>query len=674
MNLSPAPRSMPAFMTAALRRLRSVRLLLACACALPVLPLRAADAAPAPAVEKRDPAAEFAAALASVQDDGRRTIDEMLNAYSRLSVMQHPGASALRIDLLRMTEQIHRERRRHFSVEEVDGLTLRNPNFWQAWFEFHPQDSSLLMLHAGLLLDAGALHRASTLFTIGVQALPLASRERMLWLTQQARANWALYKRLADLEARDQAGRRDQAAARQTRLEAALRDWPDDAFALEELVKLKAGVKPPRDSGRGRADPPVVLSKPARERVAAELGRLRYLAPTAAARYGGDAALAGKFLRLWADFLDEERPADDRQNVQLAEVCGKLAEPELRAWILRVSAARRGFYAPADLTALAEVCAERLTPSEFKDLSEVLEAGNSPGTRLSVVSEVTEELLPGMDPQVHPVYAEHAVRELVRETFWIEAVGDDADLRAMHQWQRSVRLTNVGCYTAALADLDAALAHDPKRAEWLVDRAMLLAKLGRPDEAEPVFAQALKLEPKNEHLRSTLAIFRFGQGRFAEAERLYRGAKSDDPNRAYTVIMAYLASARRGAADQAWLKKNLGSAGGRWPAAILRHLAGEIDRQALLDAAGDDSDLRNSEQQCEAFFTLGELALARGDAATAKLELENCEHAGIVGFIEYGLAQLELLRLEPERAKRTAPPATDAAPANPETPPKGERI
>ena len=135
-----------------------------------------------------------------------------------------------------------------------------------------------------------------------------------------------------------------------------------------------------------------------------------------------------------------------------------------------------------------------------------------------------------------------------------------------------------------------------------------------------------------------------GEGRFAEAERLFRAARPEGGNYEYDVIFGYLAGLRRGAPDRAWLRQER-LAGPGWPAPIRRYLAGEIDRAALLQAARDPFDLRTTEQQCEAYLSLGMVALAAGDKEAAQREFENCVQSGIVGFIEYDLARRELARL-----------------------------
>ncbi len=152
-----------------------------------------------------------------------------------------------------------------------------------------------------------------------------------------------------------------------------------------------------------------------------------------------------------------------------------------------------------------------------------------------------------------------------------------------------------------------------------------------------------------------------------------KGSKPDNANLPYEVIFGYLAGLRRGTADRAWLQLTRMPAGD-WPAPIQRHLAGEIDRAALLQAARDAFDMRTNEQQCEAYFTLGQIALAAGDKETAIRELENCVQSGVVGFIEYDLARRDLVRLRPAPVSTPAPEPVKSAPAAPEAKPAGRGV
>ena len=585
----------------------------------------------------------FRNSLKDVRTEGREEVDDILGVYANLPAEQAPGVAALRRDIAEALATLKREGRERLTSAEVDRLTVRNPNFWHAWFEFDPRDSSLLMLHASLLMEAGEVFRASMVLTVGVQALPLNIQERFFWFTQQARTHWTAFRRIDELREREKAwgGNRRAREAGLTRL---VREWPADGFALEVLIQSRAGIKP--GTVPAEDNTPVALAPAARARVAKELEQLRRCNPVAASRYAEDREVAAEFGRLWTRVVDEDRAIEQRELVQFAAQARRLGLGELALLAGRAVAAQRGFLAPADIEFVRGCLPLVLSPAEAAAVSAQIDEGRMPGFHLTRQPERPGEVLQGMDPLIHPLLADHAVREFARESLWIQAAGDNAAMRAQHLRLRALESGNTGRFMAALADLDEALKLQPKVLAWQVDRASILSKLGRTAEADAMFATLRRLAPADDYLRSALATHRFAEERFAEAEALHRAAKSDDANLPYETIFAHLAALRRGEADTAWLRQRR-AAGSAWPSPIQRYLLGEIDRAALLQAARDTFDLRTTEQQCEAYFTLGEVALAAGDKGLARREFENCVQSGIVGFIEYGLAKRELERLSP---------------------------
>jgi lipoprotein NlpI len=606
----------------------------------------------------------FRGTMKDARTEGRREVEDILGVYANLPAEQAPGVAALRRDIVEALATLKREGRERLSVEEVDRVTIRNPHFWSAWFEFDPRDSSLLMLHASLLMEAGEFFRASMVLTVGVQALPLNVQERFFWFTQQARTHFTAFRRLDELGAVEKTWGRNR-RAREKGLGRMVAEWPADGFALEGLVQSRAGFKPgsmPEDDSV-----PIALTPTARARVTKELEQLRRVNPVAAVRYAEDQATAAEFGRLWTRLADEDRAIEQRELVQFAAVAKKLGLGELAMLSGRAVAARRGlaFMAPADLEFIRECLPLVLPPAEVAPILARIEEGRMPGFQLTRPPEAPSEILEGMDPEIHPLLADHAVREFARESLWIQAADGNLALRAQHLRLRAIVSSNAGRFAAALADLDEALKLNPKTLPWLIDRAGILSKMGRTAEADALFEQLLKAAPQDEYLHTTLGVHRFAEARFAEAEEFFHAAKPDNANLPYDIIFGYLAGLRRGAPDRAWLEGHRLTTAA-WPAAIHRHLLGEIDRAALLEAARDTFDLRTTEQQCEAYFTLGELALAAGDKETALREFENCVQSGIVGFIEYGLARRELARLRPPAPAAT--PAGTPAPVAPVPP------
>lgn len=611
-----------------------------------------------PAAPAGTTAEAFRTSFKNARSEGRREAEDILGVYVNLPAEQGPGIAALRRDVAEALALLKREGRDRLTTAEVDRLTIGNSHFWDAWFEFDPRDSSLLMLHASLLMEAGELLRASMVLTIGVQTLPLNVQERMFWFTQQAQTHWTIFRRLDELRELEKSWG-ESPRRREAGLARALADWPGDGLTLEALLQSRAGFKPGTISGEDNA--PLPLTPAVRKRVSKELTQLRRINPVAAARYAEDREAAAEFGRLWTRMVDESNPVEQREVLQFAEQARRLGLAEMAMVAGRALAAQRGFMAPADLELIRHCLPQLLPPAESARILLRIQEGNTPGFVLTRPAEAPTDVLAGMDPLIHPLLAEHAVREFARETLWISAATDNAELRAEHHRARAIGSSNVGCFAGALQDIDDALALRPGTVAWQIDRAVILSKLGRTAEADVAFKEIRKLAPKDDFLRSTLAVHCFGEGRFAEAEALFRAARADTANFEYEVIFGYLAGLRRGTPDRAWLQTNRMKTP-VWPAAIQRHLAGEIDRAALLQAARAPFDMRTTEQQCEAYFTLGQVALAAGDKDAAQREFENCVQSGIVGFIEYDLARRELVRLRPPLPEAPPPPERNSTP------------
>ena len=223
----------------ALRRLLIALLVAAAAPTGCVTPPRPPEM-PAPA---KAAAAEFRTSLTNARTEGRREVEDIIGVYVNLPAEQGPGIASLRRDVAEALVLMKREGRERLIGAEVDRLTVGNPHFWDAWFEFDPRDSSLLMLHASLLMEAGELLRASMVLTVGVQALPLNVQERIFWFTQQARAHWTVFRRLDELRELEKTWG-DNRGRREAGLVRAMEDWPDDGLTLEALLQLRAGLQP----------------------------------------------------------------------------------------------------------------------------------------------------------------------------------------------------------------------------------------------------------------------------------------------------------------------------------------------------------------------------------------------------------------------------------------------
>ncbi|MFO0957717.1 MAG: tetratricopeptide repeat protein [Isosphaeraceae bacterium] len=201
----------------------------------------------------------------------------------------------------------------------------------------------------------------------------------------------------------------------------------------------------------------------------------------------------------------------------------------------------------------------------------------------------------------------------------------------------------------AIADYDQSLRFRPNDAHVLNNRAIAKAALGRFDAAQADIEQALKLAPHYTGALYHRAIFDLIAGRDAAAPaRRLASLEAGRPNLApYALMVAHLA-ARRNNKDgdaRALLAEARKVVGKDWPSPIAAYLAGEIDADALLQAAIDE------DQRTVARGFLGYDRLLRGDAAGARTHFDWIAEHGNRGFVQAIQAKAELDRLGPSASR-----------------------
>lgn len=229
----------------------------------------------------------------------------------------------------------------------------------------------------------------------------------------------------------------------------------------------------------------------------------------------------------------------------------------------------------------------------------------------------------------------------------------------------------------AIADFDEAIRIDPRNADAFNQRGSARHVLGEDEKAIADFDQSLKFQPNNAHVHNNRAIARAALGRFdaalADVEQalklapqytsaLYHQAVLDliagrdattearrvaylegsRPNLGpYALMVASLAGRRLHQDDNARTvlaeaRKLLGPG---WPGPIGAYLAGEIDADALLNAAADEN------QRTIARGFLGYDRLLRGDLDGARTHFNWIAEHGNRGFVQAIMARAELNRL-----------------------------
>ena len=187
---------------------------------------------------------------------------------------------------------------------------------------------------------------------------------------------------------------------------------------------------------------------------------------------------------------------------------------------------------------------------------------------------------------------------------------------------------------------------DQELASAFHGRGIAYGRTGDYDRAIQDFDQALRLNPNLADAFTNRARVRFYQGKFAEAVPDFAKTVGLAPNDPYTILGLYLAEARAGQDGRADLTRNVPRLGLKeWPAPVVSLFLGGTTPQAVLDAAKAPDARRQREQECEAYFYVGEHLLLQGNRDEAIRMFRASVATGVTIFVEYEWARAELGRL-----------------------------
>jgi lipoprotein NlpI len=158
------------------------------------------------------------------------------------------------------------------------------------------------------------------------------------------------------------------------------------------------------------------------------------------------------------------------------------------------------------------------------------------------------------------------------------------------------------------------------------------------------YDQAVRLNPRYPLAFRNRARIHFYRGDFVAAAEDFRTAESIDRGNGYSLLWRYVADARAGVVDSAGLAFGWPRLRAGWPKPLVAYFLGRIDEAEMLTVAAADPAKRR-EQECEAFFFLGQKHVIAGanEPAIASLRqaLAQCPHH----LVEYHAARVELKRL-----------------------------
>ncbi|MFQ5657704.1 MAG: tetratricopeptide repeat protein [Candidatus Methylomirabilales bacterium] len=203
-----------------------------------------------------------------------------------------------------------------------------------------------------------------------------------------------------------------------------------------------------------------------------------------------------------------------------------------------------------------------------------------------------------------------------------------------------------GLYDRAIKDYGAAIRLKPDFVLAYRNRASTYSTKGLYDRAIKDYNKAVRLKPDFALAYEGRGNTRFYLGHFSEAVRDHERSLSIDPSDIYSALWLYLARERSRQDGRHELARNAGKADlNGWPGPVVSLFLGKTTPQQVLAAAKDSDQRKQREQECEAFFYVGQYYLLRGNRGESARLFRKALDTGITGFYEYSGAKVELKRL-----------------------------
>jgi lipoprotein NlpI len=211
-----------------------------------------------------------------------------------------------------------------------------------------------------------------------------------------------------------------------------------------------------------------------------------------------------------------------------------------------------------------------------------------------------------------------------------------------------------GDYDRAIADFDQAVKLEPNYTGNLFDRAAAFNSKKDYGRALADLNHAIELSPKDPALLWARGVTLFFLGQFEPAtNNLARSLelRRDDP---YCAIWLYLARSKGDKSAKDELRKNSDTVKFTgWPLPAIQMYLGTVSAREVLASAKDADERKNRTQLCQAYFYLGEDALASGKLSDAKLLFRQSAATKAVGAYECigAFAELDRLNAPSQRAR-----------------------
>ena len=587
---------------------------------------------PPPATEAEATLKQTGTLLTMVRQVGWKQVQDLLPMLDEQPGARFEGVTALAADLHALAASAPGGH--EVPPIDVGRLVDHNPDFWSAYYEIAPGDPLMIMLHVGLLLAAGDVVRADHVATLAINFGRMELEYRKELVRLDAHAQLVIHVSHGNAVELARLRRARAYAALAARARAALAVWPGNPEAWADLAETERAQtgKP----GGAVGESPAVRSL-------VKLREVDPLYPFDPAGAGRDSAALTEARRLWALIGEDKAIGDDQV---LARFAGSAQTAGLDELALVAHSLLAGWHegsVPLDENFVRASLQRLVAPEVAAGICHRTFGGDHEWLGLSRDGDLPPSNLEGVS--VHPQLEQRLLVQIAATSFWIESGFAQGAELAENYGERGEAWAQLLQTDEAVADLRRALQLQPANDAVRRSLAVVLSDAGNYKDAEAEFAEAQKRTPGNALELEAWGNHLFKRARFAEAEAAYARAAAHDPTFAYARIMLHLSRLRQGKPGGARADANIGKKD-LWAASLLGFLAGRIDEKSLFGRLEPQGGLRYSEEECELYFVLAELALSRGDVAGARRNLHSCLGTGITSFVEYALAWHELKRLD----------------------------
>lgn len=597
-------------------------------------------------------------------DLARRDMLAIAATYARTGGERLPGVQAL-------GRQLMDELGKPGTAFDFRGVVSRNPAFWTAERELATTDVSLPYLVSMLAVLSRDYATAARVMALAQATLPLTPTVRRGYARAEAMMLFMDALLLTGIPPADRMQTPEQCEKGIALLRERIAAWSNRPGLMRALIELEARrVELLTQDGENLG----MLEQRISERLSLTPEDLAFARRNDPILAAGFAATVRQWLNKttlaqhWSRWIENGDPAEVAEVEASVTAYAANGRPDL-AWLTwRHSVALNGIVPPQELRRWRAWC-ESLLDAKSAAYVEQATADNPLAGMgsMPIENEGFSEAWSG-DQGINPLLAIRFERRIAMVDTMLSVMAPGASGEGNYRMKRGELLTEIEAVEPARRELrrvqeiihnsDSIMAlPGVKVMEFVkVIESRLLDTEGHYAAAEMMYQELLRNPRLGDGLKINYQAHLLIAGNVAGAHEQFRTFALQNPTDTYRSIMADLTARRLGRRETAILetaRRNIRAE--LWPADGVKFLLGELDEAGLLQSARQGTRFEIADHECEAFFWLGEVALAEGRREDGIKWLSRCVATGFLTNIEYKVAKAELQRLLPETERKKGP-------------------